>query len=69
MWITFAGFRIYLAMEREKYCARPEINLCTIPFPRCTTSERLECCQGDRLAKPRSCRGDGCGRAPRRRIW
>jgi hypothetical protein len=21
MWITFAGFRIYLAMEREKYSA------------------------------------------------
>ena len=63
------GFRIYLVMEREKYGARSEITLCTIPFPRCTTSGRPECCQDGRLAMLRPYRGDGCGRVPRRCNW
>jgi hypothetical protein len=50
MWITFAGFRIYPVMEREKFSARPEINLCSIPFPRYTTNEQPGCFQDDRLA-------------------
>ena len=69
MWITFAGFRIYLAMEREKYSARPEINLCSIPFPRCTTSGLRECFPDDHLATHLPFLEDGYGRAQCRHSW
>ena len=67
MWITFAGFRIYPLMEREKIGAWPEITLCSIPFPRYTTSGLPECCQDGRLAMLLPYRGDECDQAPRRR--
>ena len=53
---------------RLQCTCRKGITLGSIPFPRCTTSAQPECCRDDRPSKLLPYHGDGCGRAPRRRI-